>query len=469
MAAQSLLVATPHQGQLDEIDELSTEFSSISLDEAGKIVKCNRVLCWKSLISEAAILLNFVHPYLVAVERIHFFKDDQDEVHIQYVLPHLRPFDMEVMFDWPKSKIRRVCYQIIDAMAFLQEHGIYHGDIKASNLLLDDNDNAILSDFGLMFYNFNDSACYETQSYVDDGKLEYISHVSNTYDKLATAMFCLGILLFHILIPENEIPDMGDPAVVVCAVFDPSIFVDNWIQQTPEHNHLIDVVKRLLGPISNRPKTFTELLHPDYVRQPGLYHFSTFEQKRVNIAKVIPRDVFAIAVANLYNTVEKCGNNLTTFELAVEIFAQFYFDIYFPRQDSITLEDYIYVCCHVAQMVYLEKNVCLLASTSVDVMMALLRRANFNFHMTLRTTIWRERSSLCWYFAVLFPELWRHDILDEVDTICRQLNIPTFPSDETILPDWLSKFVRSFPRTHPNILVYLNDMPGCMTFPTDTL
>lgn len=37
-----------------------------------------------------------------------------------------------------------------DAIAYVHARGIVHGDIKASNILIDDNEHSLLCDFGLM-------------------------------------------------------------------------------------------------------------------------------------------------------------------------------------------------------------------------------------------------------------------------------------------------------------------------------
>ncbi|CAL1538885.1 unnamed protein product, partial [Lymnaea stagnalis] len=47
------------------------------------------------------------------------------------------------------SQQRKLMKQITRAVEYLHRHNIVHGDIKPHNVIIDDNGNALLSDFGL--------------------------------------------------------------------------------------------------------------------------------------------------------------------------------------------------------------------------------------------------------------------------------------------------------------------------------
>lgn len=463
------IVLTEYPGCLSEQPISSSNISDIFTNEHDQIVKSVRTLSWSSLISEINIYLNVIHPNIIRAEKIYISGQGRDQTKIQYVLPRLKIFDLEIISTWTKDKIKHVCYQIIDALAFLEEHGIYHGDIKTTNVLLDENDNVVLIDFGLMFYHLNQSSNHTTQSYCDDGKLEHVRGITDNYDKIATAMYCLGILLFYIIVPDvDDIPDFSKFPVVAASVCDPDSFVNKWLSDTTGLEHIVDIVKRLLGPISSRPKTFVELLPPDFTRATAVYRKSCFEEKRKDVYKIGMED-FTFSLRIIYDMIGICGNDLVTFEMAVEIFAKCYFDVYFPHRDSCDLKDYIKVCLRVAQSVFYEKCACEIPENCYDMFLTILRQSNFNFIMNLRTLEWGQKATLCWIYAVKWPAMWREDILKRVERKCVRLNIPIDPTDDINIKEWLGKFIRKLKGlATQRVLVSSKDIVGCLTFSTIT-
>lgn len=49
----------------------------------------------------------------------------------------------------PEAETRKIFKEIVQAVAYLHEHGIIHRDLKLSNILLDDSLKPKLADFGL--------------------------------------------------------------------------------------------------------------------------------------------------------------------------------------------------------------------------------------------------------------------------------------------------------------------------------
>lgn len=459
-----------YPGKLPEQPEISSYISDIFINENGQIIKSSRSLSWTSLISETNIFLNVNHPNIIKAEKIYLSLDNGGTRKVQYVLPQLKIFDLEVISTWPKDKIKRVCYQIIDALAFLEEHGIYHGDIKVTNILLDENDNAVLIDFGLMFYHLNQNSSQITQSYCDDGKLEHMRGINNNYDKIATAMYCLGILLFYVIVPDlDDIPDFSKLSVLYSSINDSNSFVDKWITDTTDLEHLIGVIKRLLGPISSRPKTFVELLDPEYVRATGTYRKSRFEEKRKDVYKIDAK-ILTYSLRVIYDMIGSCDNDLVTFEMTVEIFSKYYSNVYFPQKDHCDLKDYIKVCLRIAQSVFHEKCVCEIPTTCYDMFITILQRSNFNFVMNLRTLEWGQKATLCWIYAIKWPSMWREDILRRVEKKCVKLNIPICVTDGISLKEWLGKFIVKLEGVAvQDVLVTSKDITGCVKISTVNL
>mmetsp|Transcript_28328 Transcript_28328/g.25030 ORF Transcript_28328/g.25030 Transcript_28328/m.25030 type:complete len:220 (+) Transcript_28328:185-844(+) len=81
--------------------------------------------------------------------------------------------------------------QLCDALGYIHGKGIYHSDIKLSNVLLDKNYNLKLSDFGL--------SSYKTTSQTMKGSGEYMApeiYQGKAHNNASVDIFAAGVLLF---------------------------------------------------------------------------------------------------------------------------------------------------------------------------------------------------------------------------------------------------------------------------------
>jgi polo-like kinase 4 len=99
--------------------------------------------------NEIKIHSSLSHPSIVKL--FHSFEDENFVYLILELCPH------GTLFHYLKQRgplneqlTAKYCYQILSALEYLQQsHGIIHRDMKLSNLLLDENYNLKLCDFGL--------------------------------------------------------------------------------------------------------------------------------------------------------------------------------------------------------------------------------------------------------------------------------------------------------------------------------
>ena len=94
----------------------------------------------RHFISEARCLAQFTHPGIV---RVHVLQSEGE--HPFYTMDLLHP----IVRPLARRKARKIIGDVLSALGALHAKGIVHRDIKPANVLLDDNGNAILADFGI--------------------------------------------------------------------------------------------------------------------------------------------------------------------------------------------------------------------------------------------------------------------------------------------------------------------------------
>ncbi|KAJ6731609.1 CBL-INTERACTING SERINE/THREONINE-PROTEIN KINASE 21-RELATED [Salix purpurea] len=104
-----------------------------------------------------------------------------------------------------ESEARKIFHQLIDAVDYCHNRGVYHRDIKPENLLLDSKGNLKVSDFGLC-------ALHKTASMLTTtcGSPFYIAPeliARKSYEGAAADVWSCGVILFELLsgdLPFNE-------------------------------------------------------------------------------------------------------------------------------------------------------------------------------------------------------------------------------------------------------------------------
>ncbi|GFP81470.1 cbl-interacting serine/threonine-protein kinase 5 [Phtheirospermum japonicum] len=129
---------------------------------------------------------------------------------------------------------RRYFQQLVSAVDFCHSRGVYHRDLKPENLLLDENGDLKISDFGL-------SALYENRS--SDGLLHtqcgtpaYIApEVLRTkgYDGARADIWSCGVVLYVLL--AGYLPFQGDNLIAMCKkIFRAQYEFPSWFSNEPK-------------------------------------------------------------------------------------------------------------------------------------------------------------------------------------------------------------------------------------------
>ncbi|CAE6434943.1 unnamed protein product [Rhizoctonia solani] len=114
----------------------------------------------------------------------------------------------------PNADRRDMCVQICEGLSHMHATGIIHGDLKGANVLVDDNDNAVLADFGSS--TLKDQSLKFTQA--ASGKALTIRWsapelvmVNDGQHTKASDVFALGMTIYEVLtgkVPYHEIKDV---------------------------------------------------------------------------------------------------------------------------------------------------------------------------------------------------------------------------------------------------------------------
>mmetsp|Transcript_27953 Transcript_27953/g.67943 ORF Transcript_27953/g.67943 Transcript_27953/m.67943 type:complete len:551 (+) Transcript_27953:147-1799(+) len=103
-----------------------------------------------------------------------------------------------------EKESRKYFQQLVDAVSYCHSKGVYHRDLKPENLLLDDNGNLKITDFGMSFLTENATDAADALLFTHCGTPEYMapelacrSHKGYKGDKLD--VWSCGVILFVLL------------------------------------------------------------------------------------------------------------------------------------------------------------------------------------------------------------------------------------------------------------------------------
>jgi WD40 repeat protein/serine/threonine protein kinase/energy-coupling factor transporter ATP-binding protein EcfA2 len=131
---------------------------------------------------------------------------------------------------WSAEQIVQNFIPILNAVAFAHRYGVIHRDIKPENILLDEDLNAYLGDFGIAISPENN--LLQNPMFQNMGTVEYAApeQLTTAVFSSKTDQYSLGVVLFELLTKKGPIPDINKleyDEIVKCKVTNKVLSLQN--------------------------------------------------------------------------------------------------------------------------------------------------------------------------------------------------------------------------------------------------
>lgn len=148
---------------------------------------------------ESLTLARLSHPNIV-----HVIDKGADQDHLYFVMQYVEGRDFEELLrssEWTREQKLKVVVQILKGLDYAHKNGIVHRDIKPANILIDQEGNALIADFGISQILESDNVTHTetgtvlgTYAYMSPEQKEDSSKVDHTTD-----IYAAGLILYETL------------------------------------------------------------------------------------------------------------------------------------------------------------------------------------------------------------------------------------------------------------------------------
>ncbi len=146
-------------------------------------------------LNEAALVGKLFHPHILAIFDA-VSEDDLSYIVMEYVDGKTLEYYCDVVHLLPIAKMVEMIFKCSLALAFAQRHGVIHCDIKPANILISDDTNIKISDFGAAQYEEAEhthlkgigSPAYMSPEQVQDKEVDFLTDV-----------YSLGVVMYQML------------------------------------------------------------------------------------------------------------------------------------------------------------------------------------------------------------------------------------------------------------------------------
>ncbi len=158
--------------------------------------------------AEAQLVARLEHPYIVP---LYDYWREPDGAYL--VMRYVRGGSLDAALrdsPWSLERCARLLDQIGAALAFAHRQGIVHRDLKPANILLDEEGNTYLADFGIAKDLLISDAVGETQPGSVVGSPEYLSpeQIKDEPVTPQSDIYSLGVLVYEVLTGAHPFADL---------------------------------------------------------------------------------------------------------------------------------------------------------------------------------------------------------------------------------------------------------------------
>lgn len=255
---------------------------------ACKIVDRKRITeegLFMRLEQELRVIEKLKHPNICQVEKVLYF-DDIIIICMEYC-SNGSLYDYIVNHQsLPNWEVKKMTSRIVDAIAFLHSKGVAHRDIKLDNIVLTEDFEPKLIDFGLC----TEKSTADYQSNLRStlcGTLEYMAPeiiCQKAYDPMATDIWALGVVVYAMA--TGQFPWHGTPAQITKMISNGRVEFSSTVHQTTKHL----ILEMLQMNPYDRPKASElrkELEEMEHATTPKIYSGIVRPHKKYNIIKPI--------------------------------------------------------------------------------------------------------------------------------------------------------------------------------------
>ncbi|HEY42612.1 MAG TPA: protein kinase [Anaerolineae bacterium] len=234
---------------------------------------------------EAKVIAKLQHVHILPV---HDFGESEGYTFI--VMPFIETGTLADILDdrpLPLLKVRKFISQVGDALAYAHSWKIVHRDVKPSNILIDDRENCLLTDFGIAKIVAGTTKFTQTGATI--GTPAYMSPEQILGKKLdgRSDIYSLGIVLFEMATGRQPYRAETPPAIFVKHLHDPLPLPRTLNPDLPESLERVilkaldkdrdnryasaaDMVQAVKDAIPEKPRDEVTIVEPDVVPVPAI-------------------------------------------------------------------------------------------------------------------------------------------------------------------------------------------------------
>ncbi len=175
------------------------------------------VLGAERFVQEITTTANLQHPHILPL-----FDSGEADGFLYYVMPYVKGESLRALLDrkkqLPIDQALEITKVVASALGHAHRQGVIHRDIKPENILLADDGQPLVADFGIALAVNEAGGTRLTETGMSLGTPEYMSPEQATGDRLlepASDIYSLGAVLYEMLVGDP--PHMGNTAQAIIA------------------------------------------------------------------------------------------------------------------------------------------------------------------------------------------------------------------------------------------------------------